>query len=253
AAVAGVVVLLGWAAPRWWGASGTRAGRATAGAAVLVGAALCVPWVPHVVSSVLGTTAISWRLAWVVPVPVLVGLVASVPARRLGLPATVLVPAVALALVVGAVPLWDARAGTALQSPRAWKVFPEDLRAAEWVVRAEPSGRVLAPARVVSAAQTLDHAVVPVGARPDHMATLDTIPEAHAPERRALQRLVEGAPEPDDLARAPRALEVLDVEVACAAWPGEELRAALAAAGFVEQYVDGPYLCARRAPGGGSG
>lgn len=248
AALAAALAVAGAIAPARWATADPPPARVTAAATGLVGAALCVPWVPHLVSAVLGTTAVSWRLAWVVPVPVLVGLVASLPARHRGAPLALVAPLVVVALAVGGIPLWDGRNGAAVQSPLAWKVYPEDLRAAEWVVREDPAGRLLAPVRIVSSVRTLTHTVLAVGGRDDHMATLDTLPDSHAPLRRALQRVAEGTPAAGDLATVPLALERLDVAIVCGVWMSPETRALLADAGYVERYLDGPYLCAVRAP-----
>lgn len=212
---AGAVALLGLvpALARTYG----RIGALTAAAAVLAGALITVPPVWDAAVRVMGTDAIAWRLAWIVPVPALVGMLAS-PMRR-GPRAVGLVGGLvaAVLLVVGGVPVWSASnvvPATVVRSP-VWKQPPNDLATARWIVAHPPEGRYAAPQWVGVGVGTSTSALSPVGSRPDYLASYADLPEAQVPDRQAVQNWVDGIASADDLARVPAALDSLDVGMVC--------------------------------------
>lgn len=214
-------------------------GALTAAAAVLVGALIAVPAVWELMVRVMGTDAIAWRLAWVVPVPVLVGMLAS-PTRRgprwTGLAGGAVV---AVLLVAQGVPLWSSTNGVVQVGAPAWKLPPQDLETARWVVDHPPDGRYAAPLWVTTGVGVLSSELLPVGSRSDYLASYTDDPEARVPERLALQNWVDGVAVPAELALVPDALVSLDVALVC----GPDGLAATALAGWTESYVGPTHTC----------
>lgn len=251
--VAVLVVLVGVVRPRWAGVVDPPRQRLLAGAAV-TGLVFTLPPLYPVLTALMGGDAIAYRLAWVVPVPILVGLLASLPARRWGLP---VVPAVAGALaVILAVgqPLWAASNMAHLGKPGTWKVRDQaDLAAARWIVEQQPEGRYLAASWVTMMTGVLTSELRPVGTRIDYVASLDEIPGSQVEERLLLQGVADGVesrlPENRDPALA--ALDALDVEVACVAWDDAFTQDLFGTAGYVPAYLVGPWTCWDRTPAPG--
>jgi hypothetical protein len=240
--VAALVAVLGWCVPRTWAACAT-VGRSTAAASVCAGVLLCIPGVYDLAIRVMGTDAIAWRLTWVVPVPILVGLLAGLP-RWSQVRAGALVGGLAaVALVWGGLPVWSASNAAWGARPPAWKVYPADLGAARWVAAQQNSGRVLAPAGVVAALGVVTADARPVGSRVDYMVNYSDLPGTRMPQRLLLQRLAEGGSDAADVAAAPAALSALRVWVACTL-PGDVLaHEVLQPQGYVLRFREGPLAC----------
>jgi hypothetical protein len=118
-AVAGSAV---WLAP-WLARPGPPA-RLASGIAVIT-AVLLTPGVLGLLHDVSGLTETLRRTLWLIPIPTVVGLLASTPTpRRLGRLAPVAVTAVVVCLLVAlGHPLWRSRAGGSIWDfPPAWKV-----------------------------------------------------------------------------------------------------------------------------------
>lgn len=247
---AALVVALGVFWPRWFGAidHGAQTGLALALGAGL----LCtVPPLYPILTTLTGGDAIAYRLAWVIPVPAVIGLVASLPARRWGLP---VLPAVALALVailsVGQ-PLWAASNSASIGRPGTWKVRDQaDLAAARWIVAQDPQGRYLAANWVAMMAGVLTSELRPVGTRMDYVTSLAQLPDGQSEDRALLQSIADGveARTPENLAPAAAALDALDVEVACVAWDDAFTQELFDDAGFTTRYAVGPWTCRDRQP-----
>jgi hypothetical protein len=187
---------------------------ATAAASVVVGLVLALPPVTDLLAVVMGTDAIVWRVVWVVPVPLLVGMLAA-PTRRGPRPAaTVVGLAAALTLVVGGQAVWSAQNGAVLAAPGTWKVHADDLVTARWVVAHAPAGRYLAREGVVAAVGTTTADLAPVGSRPGYIEPYLELPEALAADRLLLQAWVDGARELTGT-EAAEALATLDVRLVC--------------------------------------
>jgi hypothetical protein len=160
-----------WVGP-WLTRRGTPALIVTGIAAMTT--VLLIPGVLDLIRGLIPADAVLWRVPWIAPVPVLVGLIAGVripaPAggRRPALVAALaLAPALAVsvAVIVGGQPLWSQQDGTTLAARPAWKANAEYLRAARTVVKADTGGgTILAPYKVmryVPLLTTTEHAAVP--------------------------------------------------------------------------------------------
>ena len=216
--VAALVALLGALIPRFSGLS-LPVARMTAGASVVVGAALGLTVVYRLATDLMGTSAIVWRVAWVVPVPALIGLLVSAAPRMGETVRGVVAVVVVLALVVTGVPLWAKANHATLRAPGSWKMVPGDLDTARWIVGQNRSGRYLAPSTVVAAVGTISADLSPTGVRaPGYLQAYESVPGSLVDERVALQVWVDGAV---GGARPPAAvaadLAALDVRVVCGA------------------------------------
>ncbi|HYQ74702.1 DUF6077 domain-containing protein [Cellulomonas sp.] len=243
-AAAGLLVLAGLVRPRWCAAL-DRPAQIGLSLTLLAGFACTVPPAYPVLTALMGGDAIAFRLAWVLPVPAVVGLVASLPARRLGLP---VLPAVALALaavLAAGQPLWSAANGAAVGRPGAWKVRDQaDLAVARWIVDQEPRGRYLAPGQVALATGVLTSELRPVGSRMDYVLSLGQVPGSQVEQRALLQGVADGdtalrVPENAELVRS--ALDDLDVTVACVLSP--DPFTAEAFAGWAPGVAVAPWAC----------
>jgi len=242
-AVGAVVVGAGLAVgagARWPAVAVLARGQRALAVAVLVAAVFTVPPLFTAVEKVIGGDSISWRVAWVLPVPALVGLLASLPVPRLGwLPAF----GVAVVLVVAGLPLWSPANGAYI-APGAWKVRdPVDLEVAQWVVDQRP-GTFLAANYLVATVGILSSAPRPVASRPEWTAQLGGLDDARADQRALLQQFADSpdrSAEVLDEARA--ALDDLDVTVACVAWADDLSRELFETSGFVPGLSAGPWTC----------
>lgn len=214
AVLAAVVAVGGLVLPRLLRTSRDE-GRLTAGASVLAGALIAVPALYSAAVDVMGTNAIAWRLVWLVPLPALVGLLACLPRGRVPVPAGAVPVAVAAALVLGGTPLWSPSNGAVLARPGDWKMYPEALATARWVVGSAPTGPYLAREEVVAAVGTITAELRPVGSRPGYLAEYEDQPGAAGPDRLVLQRWANSAAGPADLERVPEALAALEVRTVC--------------------------------------
>lgn len=242
---AAVLVLVGALRPRWCAAL-DRPAQVGVALAVVAGFLCTVPPVYSVLTLLTGGDAIAFRIAWVLPVPALVGLVASLPASRRGWwPAA---PATALVLVgvlVAGQPIWSAANGATIGRPGTWKVRDQsDLAAARWIVEQDPEGRYLAANWVAMMTGVLTSELRPVGTRMDYVRSLDQVPGAQVEERVLLQAVADGDTTlrvPENTDRVREALDDLDVSAACVAWSdaftGEVF------AGWEPGFASGPWTC----------
>ena len=245
AVLAALVVILGVVAPAWWGTVSPSLQGALVG---VLGVGLLVSVEPFylIVTAVTGGDAIAHRLAWVLPLPALVGLIASLPVRRLGVP---LVPVAAVTiglLLVSGTPLWSPDNGVHLARPGSWKVrAPEDLVAARWVVDQEPEGRYLAANWVTFLVGTISSEPRPVGTRLNYLATIEDLPDSQYEARLVLQSVANGADArtPENRDPAIEALDALDVSVACVAWNDAFTDDVFGTAGFEVGFALGPWTC----------
>lgn len=158
------------------GAWGVRRGaaRSVAAAAAVGAVVLLAPFMPELVQDVTGAGPLVWRLPWVIPVPVLLGVLAAAPvavargwparseesARPRGMPSAALrvlgwVPLVVVLAVVVATgrTVWDPLSPNEMASRPVWKFPAVELdRAARVAERARGlDGPVLAPRLAMSA------------------------------------------------------------------------------------------------------
>jgi Family of unknown function (DUF6077) len=246
--VCAALIALGLALPRWF-ATTERTAQYIALSSVIVGLLISLPPLYPILTSLMGGDAVAWRLAWTVPVPILVGLVASQPALRGGWPVFATSLFVVACLVAGGIPLWSATNSAHLAPPGAWKIrSPDDLAAAQWIVAQNSTGRYLAPNYVTATTGVITSSIQPVGTRLDYMPTLKGITEAHLSDRLLLQRIVDkGIRNPKAIPGALRALNELNVTVMCVTW-NDAMTADLAArGGYVKGFSRGPWTCFRKA------
>ncbi|MFP5346594.1 MAG: DUF6077 domain-containing protein [Actinomycetes bacterium] len=203
----------------WLGARGV--GRAVALLSVLGTCAVLAPATLHTIDAATGAGLILWRLAWVAPLPALVGAAVSLLASARSSPAwRGLVAVLAVGALVGTgLPLWSPKnAGAAITLPR-WKVPEPDLEAARQVVSVATSDGashpVLAPTSTSFAVSLVSARVHPVVSRGDYMAALRSVPGGHLDDRLLLERFADGDRMDGEDAAVLRALSELDVAVAC--------------------------------------
>ena len=224
---------------------------ATIGALAAAGVTL-LPGLRDVLGE-LGLASVTWRLWWVVPVPLLLaGLVGAVTGRLAERPRPVVVAVAAgTAVAVGLLPLvggtWvgsgDNRAR--LATPLTWKVPRGALAEARFIESiSDPGDTVLAPwdaSRVLSAL-TVD--VQPVAARRFYLPTYAGTPAAHAGARDILQDFVDRAtPKSNTLAEP---LDLVSVDTACVGRSRGRAVDLLEANGFTRAGSNGTITCLRR-------
>ncbi|MWA05294.1 hypothetical protein F8568_043645 [Actinomadura sp. LD22] len=184
-----------WLAP-WTARRGVPALIGAGVAAVI--ALLLVPGVLRLAADATGAGQVLWRTMWVVPAPVLIGLLATVrvpvPAggrRAPGVLAAAL-PAAALAvtMVVGGTPLWSAENGSFVASRPSWKLPPGQVGTARRVVDlARTGGVVVMPQGYMRAVPLLTarvHAANPNG----HYLRNLPVPARFATDRQVLTAAV---------------------------------------------------------------
>lgn len=245
--VCAALAALGLALPRWF-ATTERTAQYIALASVVVGLLVSLSPIYPVLTSLMGGDSVAWRLAWIVPVPILVGLVASQPALHGGVPAVATSLFVVACLAAGGIPLWSATNSAHLARPGAWKIrSPDDLAAAQWIVSQNSTGRYLAPNYVTATTGVITSHIHPVATRLDYMPALEGVGAAHLPDRLLLQRIVDqGIRNQSATPDALRALRVLDVTVICVAW-NDAMTADLAArGGYAKGFSRGPWTCFRK-------
>src|SRR4051794_25974340 len=148
----GIFGLVGWlaiAAAPWLTRDVTA--RAVAVSSAVFFVVSLAPGVHAALARLSGAGPVIWRVAWVLPLPALVGLLAAVP-----LPDSLRIPAVAwvlpavlvgVALVLSGRPLWDRGNHVTFHSHPVWKVRSAPLADAQAIARlGRISGPVLAPA-----------------------------------------------------------------------------------------------------------
>ncbi|MGI5330096.1 DUF6077 domain-containing protein [Actinomadura nitritigenes] len=190
---------------------------------------LLVPGVLHLTADVTGAGQVLWRTMWIVPAPVLIGLLAT---ARLPLPAgvhpggrTVLgvaaaaLPAAASAvtMIVGGTPLWSAENGSVVASRPSWKLPAEQVGTARAVVDlARTGGVVVMPQGYMRAVPLLTARVHAANPNTHYLRNLP-VPARFVDDRRVLTAAVRrpGGWKPA-LADLEGALHRAGVVVACA-------------------------------------
>jgi hypothetical protein len=241
------LVVLGLALPRWF-ATTERSAQYIALSSLVVGLLVSLPPLYPILTSLMGGDAIAWRLAWTVPVPILVGLVASQPAHRRGLQVVASTALVVTSVVVAGVPLWSGTNSAHLAPPGAWKVrSPDDLAAAQWIVSMNPSGPFLAPIYVTAPTGAITSRIHPVGTTLTYMDALQGVAEAHLKDRLLLQHIVDkDIRNPSVTQDALGALKELKVTLMCVTW-NDAMTADLATlGGYVKGFSRGPWTCFRK-------
>ncbi|WP_165966425.1 DUF6077 domain-containing protein, partial [Actinomadura sp. 7K507] len=214
--------------------------------------ALVLPGVLEATADLSGAGQVLWRTMWLVPAPVLIGLLATVrlpgawpgpgPARLLaaGAPAA----ALAAALIAGGVPVWSASNGSAVAPNPAWKASEGSVGTARNVIGlAGPGGLVLMPPGVMRSVPLLTvrtHAVNPNG----HYLRSLPMPQRFIDDRKVLTAAVRGPRGARPAVPEVRAaLTRTGVDVACAWRWDERGRELLRGAGYGDARRIGSLRC----------
>jgi Family of unknown function (DUF6077) len=247
-AVGGVAL---WTAP-WLARRGVPA-LITAGIAGLAGV-LMVPGVIPLLGDRLAISPAIWRVLWVVPGPVLAGLLAAVPlpfAKRFRATGRLLtlVPAGVLsaALVVSGIPVWSHRNGVTIAAHPSWKVNAKSLKLARDVVSSDHShGDILSTSQVMETIPLLTTTIRAVNPRSFYLYGLPTASTQFIADRRLLTALADDHfPLPSETTlRA--ALERVGVGYACVRNYNTSAIRLLETAGFARAARFGPLECLRR-------
>lgn len=183
-------------------------------AAVLV--ILLAPGMFTVLNDVTGAHAVIWRVMWVAPVPVLVGLLAALPVPNwarwsAAVPAAV----VMLAVIVVGLPLWSGQRSVSVQSSPTWRYSHTALTQARAIIRQFPhTGPILAPdstMRAITLSTTRVHAVDPLRS----YVTVLVEPADQHRARILLSDAISGRGKPPTPAATAQALQTLHVSVVC--------------------------------------
>jgi hypothetical protein len=236
--------------------------RSLRGALMVAGTLLLVvllfaPPVPSLVWEVSGIGRVLWRVAWVVPFAALVGVVVTAVPTRVRPPVLRAVPALLMCAVLLAwgSPVWSE--ATVADEPSLKRLENQIAAARRIIAHAEPGDIILAPLQVSQTILIISSDVTTVSPRPFYALALEE-PEAHADERLLLQAAIEpelrvdieGWPEePPSAPEVAEALEVLGVDIACAARHGAGERT-LRAAGYVWAFRARRLACYEPPPAG---
>lgn len=238
--VAGLVLVAGWRWPAVRALPGD--GQRCLAVAVVVGALCTVPPLFRLVETATGGDVIAYRVAWVLPVPALVGLLGSLPGRWLASGTAV---GAAVVLVVVGLPLWSPDNSARIDRVGAWKVRdPVDLDVARWIVDQQPR-TYLAGNWLAATTAVVSSGPRPVGNRLDYLEHLSQVDGARADQRILLQKFADGpgGRSREALPAARQALDDLDVALACVAWDDNLTRELFETAGFAPALTAGPWGC----------
>lgn len=231
---------------------------ALAGAAALGSVLVFAPGVLPLVNTATGAGPILWRMLYVAPIPVLVGLLLAAPvpdlgaARRTVARAVPVVAAVVVlaGLVLGGRPIWDhtGHGGpVTLRSSPQWKLDTEALADVRILADRGVTGEVLLPPRRMKVLTMYTVAAFPVVPREWFIENIDE-PAANSNARRVLYQLASGQLPLPNKQNAAEALELLEVDLACTGETEHTQRVMkyYAAAGYTETSSYGTLSCARR-------
>jgi hypothetical protein len=150
--VGGVVGVVGGIA-LWCGALTVRRGTPAllVLGATIVMTVLFVPGVLEAISAASGLSAVLWRLPWIVPLPVLVGMLCAVSVPRWRtVVATSMTVAVVGACAVFGTPMWSEKSFVQVYDHPVWKLPQQRQRLAFWITGLDrPPGLVLAPSTIM--------------------------------------------------------------------------------------------------------
>jgi hypothetical protein len=247
-AVGGVAL---WTAP-WLARRGVPA-LISAGIAGMAGV-LMMPRIIALLGGSFGISPAIWRVLWVVPGPVLAGLLAAVPlpfAKRFGATGRILtlIPAGVLsaALVVSGIPVWSHQNGATIAAHPSWKVNAIWLKLARDVVRSDHShGDILSTWQLMETVPLLTTTTRAVNPRGFYLHGLPTVSTQFIDDRQLLTTLADGnAPLPSE-AMVRAALTRVGVGYACVWHYHTGAIRLLEMAGFARAARFGPLECLRR-------
>jgi hypothetical protein len=190
----GGLALVGWTAvfTAVWLARDSAARLVTAG----IGAGLVVVLAPGVLAlmnDATGAHAVLWRTVWIAPIPVMVGLLASVPLpSRIAWAGAVPAAGLIVALVLVGLPFWAAGNRVSFTSMPTWRYLPAELHRARQIADRKLDGPVLAPPSTMRALDLVTTRVHAVSPKLQYVP-LVTEPAADRRARLLLARVIGGA------------------------------------------------------------
>jgi len=235
-----------------------------AGAAALVGVLTYAPGVLDLINAVTGSGPILWRMLYVAPVPVLVGLLVALPWGRGDAPPdaplddgpTVVqrgtayagLAAVALGFVLGGHPVWSHTGHTgalSVTSRPEWKVDLPSLRDVELLAEKDISGTVLLPPQRMKVLTMYTTKAFPVVPRDWFIQNMRE-PKASNAARTVLAEISDGVGPFVSEGNAAAALDQLDVTLACVVTTAKDADRVVEiyrAAGYRDQEKVGSLSC----------
>ena len=230
---------------------------ALAGSAALGSVLVFAPGVLSLANAATGAGPILWRMLYVAPIPVLVGLLLAAPVPDLGAARASLARAVPVAaglvvvagLVLGGLPIWShtGHGGpVTLRSSPQWKLDTEALADVRILADRGVTGEVLLPPRRMKVLTMYTVDAFPVVPREWFIQNMREPREARK-ARRVLFRLASGKKPLPAKKDADRALEVLDVDLACTGISDnqQQVLRSYRAAGYTERSTYGTLTCLR--------
>ena len=199
---------------------------ALAGASSLAAVLVFAPGVLPLINAVTGSGPILWRMLFVAPIPVLVGLLVTAPVPDLGPARARLAQGIAVlpalvataALAVGGLPVWShtGHGGPVTVSDRPeWKLDLEAMADVEILIDRGVEGEVLLPARRMKVLTMYSTQAFPVVPREWFIQNIEEPREATR-ARRLLYRLASGEKQKFPGVETTRAaLQLLEVDLAC--------------------------------------
>lgn len=233
-----------------------------AGAAALVGVLVYAPGVLDLINAVTGSGPILWRMLYVAPVPVLVGLLVALPWGRgegTGERASDATPvqrgtayaalvAVGVGFLLGGHPVWShtGHTGTLTVTSRPeWKVDLESLADIEILAERDISGTVLLPPRRMKVLTMYTTKAFPVVPREWFIENMRE-PRASNDARRLLYEVADGQGPFASEGNVRKALQQLDVTLACVGTTSKDADRVVElyeAAGYVDPEEVGSMTC----------
>ncbi len=230
---------------------------ALAGSAALGSVLVFAPGVLSLANAATGAGPILWRMLYVAPIPVLVGLLLAAPVPDLGAARASVARAVPVAaglvvvagLVLGGLPIWShtGHGGPAtLRSSPQWKLDTEALADVRILADRGVTGEVLLPPRRMKVLTMYTVEAFPVVPREWFIQNMREPREASR-ARRVLFRLASGKKPLPAKTDADRALEVLDVDLACTGVSDNQQQVLryYRDAGYTERSTYGTLTCLR--------
>ncbi|MEO6999027.1 MAG: DUF6077 domain-containing protein [Terracoccus sp.] len=259
----GILASVGWAAVMlagWLSVPGAT--RVVVTAATLSLLVVLTPGVADVFSSATGAGAVAWRLMWLAPVTVMVGLLGTVPLSWADpatgtqswvrqLPALAVAAGIVVTLVVTGMSFWSAGRGVKVLASPTWKYPAVPIAQALAIKRLDPGpGPVLAPLSTMTALSLVSSEVHAVAARPSYITILTEGPAQHAARITLTEvfngNLLEGpaakvGPKPGvhSQAQFTAALSTLDVSMTCVSSRQKKVAGWLDDAGWKPREVSG--------------
>ncbi|WP_157563099.1 DUF6077 domain-containing protein [Micromonospora chokoriensis] len=208
--IAGVAM---WASPLLLRPGVPRLLSASAALSVTV---LLIPGVLVLGADLSGLAAVLWRVPWIVPLPMLVGLLAVIKLPRLAVANRVLAFGLPVALVLAfyslGAPMWT---GIVVADKPSWRLPETRKNVTFWITKQDlPAGLVLAPTSVMRAMPQVTTRVRVVMAR-DLYLTDYGMQTQFATDRLLLGRFADGSDPVPSVPEVAAALDRVDVSAVC--------------------------------------